>query len=43
MFSFAALLAYSIFFTFDYDRNYFVPVEVLSDDEAARRVLEGRA
>ncbi|WP_442881135.1 cytochrome o ubiquinol oxidase subunit I [Brevundimonas sp.] len=41
--SFAALLVYSIAFTFDYDRNYYVPVEVLNDDEAARRALEARA
>ena len=41
--SFAALLVYSIVFTFDYDRNHYIPAEVLAEDEAARRALEARA
>ena len=38
-----ALLAYSIAFTFIYDRAYYVPVEEIAADEDARRLLEARA
>jgi cytochrome o ubiquinol oxidase subunit 1 len=38
--SFAALLIYSIAHTFNYDRNYFVPVEEIATDEQARRAME---
>jgi cytochrome o ubiquinol oxidase subunit 1 len=41
--SFVALLAYSIWFTFDYDRTYYIPVEELAADEEARRAQEARA
>ncbi|MGD9965941.1 MAG: cytochrome o ubiquinol oxidase subunit I [Hyphomonadaceae bacterium] len=39
--SFAAFIAYGIFHSFDYNRNYYVPVEELARDELARRKLEG--
>jgi cytochrome o ubiquinol oxidase subunit 1 len=38
--SLVALLIYSIVHTFNYDRAYFVPVEVIAADEQARRVME---
>ncbi|KQW83900.1 cytochrome o ubiquinol oxidase subunit I [Brevundimonas sp. Root1279] len=41
--SFVALIAYSIYFTFDYDRAYYVPAEELADDDRARRAVEAQA
>ena len=41
--SFLALIAYVIWFTFDYDREYYVPADMVAADEAARRALEARA
>lgn len=39
--SFVALIGYGIFHSFNYNRNYYVPVEELSRDESERRKLEG--
>jgi cytochrome o ubiquinol oxidase subunit 1 len=41
--SFVALLAYAIGFTFNYDREYYVPVDTVAADEQARRALEAGA
>jgi cytochrome o ubiquinol oxidase subunit 1 len=41
--SFAAILIYSILFTFDYDRTYYIPVSELAADEKARRAQEAGA
>ncbi|RZJ46037.1 MAG: cytochrome o ubiquinol oxidase subunit I [Brevundimonas sp.] len=41
--SFVGLIAYSIWFTFDYDREYYVPAETVAADDEARRALEARA
>lgn len=38
-----ALLAYTIWFTFDYDRDYYVPAEQVAADEAKRAALEANA
>ncbi len=38
-----ALLAYVIWFTFDYDREYYVPAEQVAADEAERNALEASA
>ena len=39
--SFVALIGYGIFHSFNYNRNYYVPVEELARDEGERRKLEG--
>ncbi|HYD44400.1 MAG TPA: cytochrome o ubiquinol oxidase subunit I, partial [Phenylobacterium sp.] len=41
--SFVGLLAYAILHTFNYDRDYFVPVDEVAKHEGERRVLEARA
>ncbi|MBA2126284.1 cytochrome o ubiquinol oxidase subunit I [Hyphomicrobium methylovorum] len=39
----ATLLVYSIYFTFGYDRGYYVPVDEIAADERARGLMEARA
>lgn len=41
--SFAALLVYAIGFTFNYNREYYVPADQVAADEQARRALEAGA
>ena len=39
--SFAGLIGYGILHSFNYNRNYYVPVEEIARDELARRQVEG--
>ena len=41
--SFAAMIAYGIAHTFNYDRAFYVPVDEIARDEEARAAMEARA